>query len=108
MNQDQQDIETRQYRADIRRITAELSRNQKCLHDSFLAYKLEDETWKRRFEPFLVAEIQDKEDRAKFIKDRKRAIAARVFDSLIYGGFIAMLYTLWNYRDALKALKDLS
>jgi hypothetical protein len=105
---EKQEIETRQYRAEIRRAIAEVARNQDCLHKGFLAYKDEDEAWKARFEPFLVEEIQSKEDRQKFIKERKRAIAARVFDSLVYGGFIAAAYTLWNYRDAIKAIKDLS
>jgi hypothetical protein len=96
-----EDEDTRAFRRDVRKSLT-------CLHDSFQAYKKEDEAWKHRFEPFLVAEIQSKEDREKFFRERKRAIAARVFDAFVYGGFIAMFYTLYHYRDALKALKDLS
>ena len=106
--QETEESATWRYRAEMRRAISEISRNQDCLHKSFLKYKDEDEAWKSRFEPFLVEEIQSKEDRQKFIKERKRAIAARVFDSLVYGGFIAAAYTLWNYRDAIKAIKDLS
>lgn len=90
---DDQEKETRVFRKEVRD-------GLKCLHDSFLAYKLEDEAWKKRFQPYLESEMASRKEWVDLIREKKKQIISRAID----GTFLAVVALLvYNAGHKLKA-----
>lgn len=90
---DDQEKETRVFRKEVRE-------GLKCLHDSFLAYKVEDEAWKKRFQPYLEAEMESQKEWRTLLRDKKKQLISRAID----GTFLAVVALLvYNAGHKLKA-----
>jgi hypothetical protein len=75
-----------------------------CLRDSFVAFADADAVWKGRFEPYLVARVAEEKDDADFIKSRKLAWKARVYDTVFYGFLACVLFAMLNFSKAKEYL----
>jgi hypothetical protein len=90
---DDQEKETRLFRSEVRQ-------GLKCLHDSFQAYKTEDEEWKARFQPYLESELESQKEWRTLLRDKKKQLISRAID----GTFLAVVALLvYNAGAKLKA-----
>ena len=77
----------------------EVRDNLRCLKESFEAYRIKDQEWKDRFEPYLVTAIES----AEFWRRTKDENIKNVVKGTVWLTFIAICAALWMLiKDSLS------